>query len=409
MERKRNLIWRNQGKKRFQGVWLGAFFLCLLLTVWTGEKNNAFAAAAPSISQRTAYVPQGKKLHLRVRNVHSDRIVWASSNRNIARVSRKGVVRGISGGWARITAALPGGKVLSCRVKVQTLKLAESRIDMAAGQKQRLAVETNIRKLKWKSSNPKVAAVLPSGRIHAKKAGTAQITAYYGKLKAVCKVRVRRKKGTQSVEDQSGKSTQTTQVSQSGQQDRWTRLLEMYQNDGGVNQLLFVQYTGGSRADVLLYVKESGTWKCILTCDGEVGKNGIDKVKEGDKQTPTGTFRLTSGFGIQANPGTSMPYVRVNQYLYWCGDPYMYNRLVDIRKHPHKCAGEHLIDYTQCYAYGMFLDYNSTNTPGKGSAIFLHCKGNSGYTAGCVAVSQQNMIEILRQVKDGARICIYHK
>ena len=57
----------------------------------------------------------------------------------------------------------------------------------------------------------------------------------------------------------------------------------MYQNDGGVNQLLFVQYTGGSRADVLLYVKESGTWKCILTCDGEVGKNGIDKVKEGDK------------------------------------------------------------------------------------------------------------------------------
>lgn len=66
---------------------------------------------------------------------------------------------------------------------------------MAVGQKQRLAVETNIRKLKWKSSNPKVAAVLPSGRIHAKKAGTAQITAYYGKLKAVCKVRVRRKRG----------------------------------------------------------------------------------------------------------------------------------------------------------------------------------------------------------------------
>ncbi|MSS14399.1 L,D-transpeptidase family protein [Lachnospiraceae bacterium Oil+RF-744-WCA-WT-11] len=398
--------------KCFQRIWLGAFFLCLLLTVWTGEKNNAFAAATPSISQRIAYVPQGKKLRLRVRNVHSGRIVWASSNRNIARVSRKGVVRGISGGWARITAALPGGKVLSCRVKVQILKLAESRIDMAAGQRQRLTVETNIRRMKWKSSNPKVAAVSSSGRIHAKKAGTAQITAYYGKLKAICKVRVRRKKGTQSVEYQSGKptqTTQTTQVSQSGQQDRWTRLLEMYQNESGVNQLLFVQYTGGSRADVLLYVKESGTWKCILTCDGEVGKNGIDKVKEGDKRTPTGTFRLTSGFGIQANPGTSMPYVRVNQYLYWCGDRYMYNRLVDIRKHPHKCAGEHLIDYTQCYAYGMFLDYNSANTPGKGSAIFLHCKGNSGYTAGCVAVSRQNMIEILRQVTDGARICIYHK
>ena len=85
-----------------------------------------------------------------------------------------------------------------------------------------------------------------------------------------------------------------------------------------------------------------------------------------------------------------MPYVRVNQYLYWCGDSYMYNRLVDIRKHPHKCAGEHLIDYTQCYAYGMFLDYNSTNTPGKGSAIFLHCKGNSGYTADLSAEYDRN-------------------
>ena len=44
--------------KYFQGVWLGAFFLCLLLTAWAGEKNNVFAAAVPSISQRTAYVPQ---------------------------------------------------------------------------------------------------------------------------------------------------------------------------------------------------------------------------------------------------------------------------------------------------------------------------------------------------------------
>ena len=78
--------------KYFQGVWLGAFFLCLLLTVWTGEKNNAFAAAAPSISQRIAYVPQGKKLRLRVRNVHSGRIVWASNNRYIARGSRSGAV-----------------------------------------------------------------------------------------------------------------------------------------------------------------------------------------------------------------------------------------------------------------------------------------------------------------------------
>ena len=63
-----------------------------------------------------------------------------------------------------------------------------------------------------------------------------------------------------------------------------------------------------------------------------MGSNGIDKVREGDRKTPTGTYTLTGGFGIQPDPGAVMDYVQVNKYLYWCGDSAYYNTMVG-------CAG----------------------------------------------------------------------
>ena len=39
----------------------------------------------------------------------------------------------------------------------------------------------------------------------------------------------------------------------------------------------------------------------------------------------------------------------------FCGMLEQEGQLIDIREHPHTCHGEHLIEYTQCYEYGMFL------------------------------------------------------
>lgn len=186
----------------------------------------------------------------------------------------------------------------------------------------------------------------------------------------------------------------------------WENLLEKYR-DSDTNQLVFVKYLGGSKAQVELYVKEEGSWKLLMSGEGEVGKDGIGKCREGDRKTPVGEYTLTGGFGILENPGTKIPYVKVHEYLYLCGDEEYYNQLIDIREHPHKCTGEHLIEYTQCYAWGMFLDYNKENIFGEGSAIFLHCKGNKGYTEGCVAVDPSFMKTILCHAEKNAKICIY--
>jgi L,D-peptidoglycan transpeptidase YkuD (ErfK/YbiS/YcfS/YnhG family) len=186
----------------------------------------------------------------------------------------------------------------------------------------------------------------------------------------------------------------------------WEALKEKYREDTNTNQLLLVKYQGGSRAIVELYDKQDGAWVLIRSGEGEVGREGIGKAAEGDARTPVGEFTLTGAFGIQEDPGAKQTYTHIQDYHYLCADEAYYNQLIDIRQVPHDCSGEHMIEYTQCYAYGMFLDYNKENIFGKGSAIFLHCKGKKGYTAGCVAVDEPFMLEILRRAGEGAKICI---
>lgn len=189
----------------------------------------------------------------------------------------------------------------------------------------------------------------------------------------------------------------------------WEMLKKKYQNKGDVNELIFVRYKGGTKADLLLYEKNAkGKWKLVLCCPAYVGKKGIDKKKEGDGKTPKGQFPITCAFGIKADPGSKMQYTKINKHHYWCADK-RYNQMVDLREKPHSCSGEHLIDHTKQYAYAMNIGYNNSGEKGKGFAIFLHCFGYYKYTLGCVAVSKTNMIKILQTCGDGTMICIYRK
>lgn len=191
--------------------------------------------------------------------------------------------------------------------------------------------------------------------------------------------------------------------------DKWQNLLNEYADSTTVNQLVFVQYEGGSRATVVLYNRVNGVLKKVFSCPGYVGRNGINKVQEGDRKTPTGTFGFTKAFGIKNNPGSKIAYTKLNKYLYWCGDKNYYNTMIDVRVNKHNCVGEHLITYTPHYNYALAIDYNPECIYKKGSAIFLHCTGSNPYTGGCVAVAESYMKTILQTVDQNAKICIYAK
>ena len=184
-----------------------------------------------------------------------------------------------------------------------------------------------------------------------------------------------------------------------------------YLNDDSVKQIITVQATTGSNAVVKLFEKtvegDRNIWTETLCCDAFIGKEGLGKTKEGDNKTPIGDFGIITAFGIKDDPGTSLPYIKADENTYCCGDSNFYNQMIDISEHPHDCAdGEHIIDYTPEYNYGIFVDYNKEGTPGLGSAIFFHCAGANTYTGGCIAVSEENMLKILKTVDSGARIII---
>ena len=184
-----------------------------------------------------------------------------------------------------------------------------------------------------------------------------------------------------------------------------------YLRDDAVKQLVTVQATEGTNAVIKLFEKtmENGktVWTETLSCPGFIGLEGLGKTKEGDNKTPIGDFGITTAFGIKENPGTALPYIDVDENTYCCGDENFYNQIIDISEHPHDCTdGEHIIDYSPQYNYGIFIDYNKECTPGLGSGIFLHCTGANTFTGGCVAVSEKDMVTILKALDANARIII---
>ena len=132
-----------------------------------------------------------------------------------------------------------------------------------------------------------------------------------------------------------------------------------------------------------------------------MGKNGINKTKEGDNKSPTGFYKLTQAFGIKDNPGTKFDYLKVDDTYNWVDDPdsKYYNMLVstrDVEKDWN--SAENILKIGTAYNYVMSIGYNTDERkPGLGSAIFLHVMTNSA-TAGCVSVPEVDMIKILNNV-----------
>jgi len=167
-------------------------------------------------------------------------------------------------------------------------------------------------------------------------------------------------------------------------------------------------------ASISMHEKDAdGHWKQILSTPGFVGKNGLcldaDHV-EGCGQTPVGVYHFNKAFGIAADPGCAIPYIQVDDNIYWSGDPdYHYNEMVNINDHPELAMddSEHIVDYDYQYQYCLNISFNEEGTPGRGSAIFLHCLGpTKPYTGGCVAMPENIMKLVMQNVREDCVVVI---
>ena len=186
--------------------------------------------------------------------------------------------------------------------------------------------------------------------------------------------------------------------------------------DEAVTQLFIIAGFGMDKtsASVTMHQRDAdGNWKQILSTPALVGKKGLcldGDHAEGCAQTPIGIYYFNKAFGIAEDPGCAIPYVQVDENIWWSGDPdRQYNQMVDIRDVPELALddSEHIVDYEYEYQYCLNISFNEDGTPGRGSAIFLHCLGKvKPYTGGCVAIPENIMKQVMQKVHEDCVVVI---
>ena len=188
-------------------------------------------------------------------------------------------------------------------------------------------------------------------------------------------------------------------------------------------QVIIVTSTDYRSTRALLSTYEQspdGRWVEVLTdVPAFVGARGIvpgASRRQGTNTTPAGTYAITSGFGRKPNPGTTLPYVKVDRNDAWTYNPKVPDTYNVFQTAPVSWASygkyvERLWKMGRQYDYVAVLDYNlpvgtittdargirRTDMPANtraGGGIFLHVsKGEP--TAGCISISEGTMREVM--------------
>ena len=142
-----------------------------------------------------------------------------------------------------------------------------------------------------------------------------------------------------------------------------------------------------------------------------IGKNGISsKKKEGDKCTPRGVFSLGKLYyraDRVEKPMSQSSKKIIEKNMGWCDDitSKFYNKEIKINK---KIKYEKLFRKDNSYDYLIVINYNTINIKSKkGSAIFIHVTKNYKKTEGCVAVTKNNLLIILKLIDKKTKIKIF--
>ena len=146
-------------------------------------------------------------------------------------------------------------------------------------------------------------------------------------------------------------------------------------------------------------------FKCAL------GKSGIrEKIKEGDKITPKGTFNVIKIYyrGDRVKKLSSkFKLIKITKKIGWCDDPKSkkYNQPIKL---PTKYSHEVLHRRDNIYDLILVLNYNMKPTfKNKGSAIFIHvAKKNYKRTAGCIALKKIDLINLVKEIERNTKVHI---
>ncbi len=191
--------------KRLFALMLMVFVIVSSMGISVAQVSAATKSKKFSIDKTSYTLNVGSTVTLKVSNntIDKGKIEWSSSDKKIARVNSKGLVKGIKNGTATITVQIKGSQYkASCKVQVITpakqVSLNQTSVSLNVGEKATLKgtvspKTASNKSLEFSSSNKSVATVSSTGVVKGIKNGTATITVKVKgtNIKESCKVTVK--------------------------------------------------------------------------------------------------------------------------------------------------------------------------------------------------------------------------
>lgn len=146
------------------------------------------AKAKPKLNKTAITLSVKNSYQLKVNGTKA-KATWKTSNAKVAVVSKNGKVTAKKAGKAVVTAKI-NRKTYKCKVTVKVV-LNKTAITLNEKKVYQLKVNGTKKKPAWKTSNAKIAVVSKNGKVTAKKAGKAIITAKVNGKTYKCKVTVK--------------------------------------------------------------------------------------------------------------------------------------------------------------------------------------------------------------------------
>ena len=182
---------------------------------------------------------------------------------------------------------------------------------------------------------------------------------------------------------------------------------------GSATQVLSVTGTGGSAAKIDVWQKGPSGWQPVeggVGIPAFVGSAGMaPKAKDTVPATPMGVYSLDFAFGTEPNPGGGLKYYQTTPYYWWSADGPTYNTMqvckqADCPFNTSPASGTENL-YIPAYAHAIVMGVNKERIPGNGGAFFVHTS-NGAPTAGCVALDDATLVNIIKWLNPGAVIAI---
>ncbi len=137
-----------------------------------------------------------------------------------------------------------------------------------------------------------------------------------------------------------------------------------------------------------------------------LGRNGLGwdhghepLKREGDGRSPAGVFDITATFGEDPKANSTLPYWYADDTLICIDDvnDTKYNTMGYLDPANPPKSFELMRRNDAVYRNGAVIDYNPKRVSGHGSCIFFHLNHpNNRPTAGCTAMEEQPLLELIR-------------